>query len=272
MADRKRAALIVGASEGIGKAVAERFMKDGMNVIIFSRREAELRVLEEELKTLAGDPWCAALYQGDISREEDLQGAVAKAVKIFGGLDVLVNVAAAQAAGTVLDVGPDDYAHMFGVNVMGYGLAAKAAIPELLKSDNGAIVSIASLNGCTGVPNRTLYNCTKAAVIEMTKSMACDFPSLRINCVSPGFTASESMIAGLAITGIAPEECAKLISAGTLMQRMARPAEIANVVAFLASSEASYITGQNIVADGGALCFGNYDYEMTKFLRAMDKK
>ena len=106
----------------------------------------------------------------------------------------------------------------------------------------------------------------------MTKSMACDFPSLRINCVSPGFTASESMIAGLAITGIAPEECAKLISAGTLMQRMARPAEIANVVAFLASSEASYITGQNIVADGGALCFGNYDYEMTKFLRAMDKK
>lgn len=272
MENRKRAALIVGASEGIGKAVAEKFVRDGMNVLVFSRRADVLKKVEDELKEISGDPYCASWAQGDITSEADLKAAVEKAVKLFGGLDVLVNVAAAQAAGTVMDVGPDDYALMFGVNVMGYGLAAKAAIPELLKSDSAAIVNVSSLNGNIGVPNRTLYNCTKAAVIEMTQSMACDFPSIRVNCVSPGFTASDSMIAGLAITGIAPEECAKLISAGTLMKRMAEPSEIANVIGFLASDAASYITGQNIVADGGALCFGNYDYEMTKFLRAMEKK
>ena len=271
MEAKKRVALIVGASEGIGKAVAEKFVMDGMNVVVFARRAELLKGVEDHLKEISGDPYCATWASGDITSESDLQAAVQKAVKIFGHLDVLVNVAAAQAAGTVMDVGPEDYAHMFGVNVMGYGLAVKAAIPELLKSESPAIVSVSSLNGNIGVPNRTLYNCTKAAVIEMTQSMACDFPSIRVNCVSPGFTASETMIAGLAITGIAPEECAKLISAGTLMKRMAEPKEIANVIAFLASDAASYITGQNIVADGGALCFGNYDYEMTKFLRAMNK-
>ncbi|MCC8149974.1 MAG: SDR family oxidoreductase [Lachnospiraceae bacterium] len=260
-------ALVIGASEGIGRATAEKFVRNGMNVVVFSRRKEVCSAVAMELQQGSGRKECAISVAGSIDSEEDLQMAVKETIKTYGRLDVLVNVAAAQGAGTVMDAMPEDYEKMFRVNLMGYGLSAKAAIPELLKSEHPAIVNIASLNGCIGVPNRLIYNCTKAAVIEMTQCIACDFPSIRTNCISPGFTASESMMTGLSVTGIAPEQCEKLISSGTLMKRMAKPEEIANIVAFLASDEASYITGQNIIADGGALCFGNYDYEMTKFLR-----
>ena len=266
MSGNRRTALIIGGNDGIGKATAERFVRDGLAVVVFARREEACKAVAGELNQIGGGD-CAAYVKGDITSEADLARAVETAVERFGRLDILVNVAAAQAAGTILEAGPEDYRHMLGTNIMGYGLAAKAAIPALLKSDCAAIVNVASLNGCIGVPNRTLYNCSKAAVIEMTQSMACDFPTIRVNSVSPGFTASESMLAGLSTTGIPPEECARLISAGTIMKRMAAPAEIAGVISFLAGPDASYITGQNIVADGGALCYGNYDYEMTKFLR-----
>lgn len=262
----KRVALITGANDGIGKATAEKLVSTGYGVVIFARREEACKKVTDDLnEKYAKD--AASYYAGDITKPEDLKAAVDLALSKYSRLDVLINCAAMQGAGTVLDVEPEDYEKMFKTNVMGYGLAAKMAIPELLKTESPAIVNIASLNGCIGVAGRTLYNCTKAAIIEMTMSMACDFPAIRINAVSPGFTASESMMLGLGHSGFDAQMCADLISAGTLMKRMAKPSEIANVVAFLASEEASYITGHNLVADGGALCYGHYDHEMEKFMQ-----
>ena len=261
----KRTAFITGANDGIGKATAKKLASKGYNVVVFARREEACIKVVNEINEEFGDD-TAVYYAGDVTIPEDLKNGVALAVSKYGKLDLLVCCAAAQGAGTVLDVEPEDYEKMFKTNVMGYGMAAKMAIPELLKTEKPAIVNIASLNGNIGVAGRTLYNCTKAAVIEMTQSMACDFPAIRVNCVSPGFTASETMMWGLEHSGFDAATCAKLISAGTLMQRMAQPEEIANVVAFLASDDASYITGHNLIADGGALCYGHYDYEMEKFL------
>jgi len=253
-----RIALLTGATDGIGRATAHRFVREGARVVLTGRREAQGNQVAEELAAMAGDPRCARFVRGDVSVEADAHCVVEETVAHFGRLDILVNCAAAQGHGTVLDATPEDYALLLGTNVMGMGLCAKAAIPHLLKSERSAIVNIASLVGNVGVGGRTLYCVSKAAVIEMTKCMAIDFPSIRINCVSPGFTRSHAMMAGLSKLGLDLEECARLLTAGVLMQRMATPDEIANVVLFLASDEASYITGENIVADGGALCFGNY--------------
>lgn len=254
----EKVVLLTGANDGIGRAAALRFVREGAKVAVTGRRENQGRIVVEELIQICGNPDYVLFIQGDISDPQDTVRMVEQTVERFGGLDILINCAAAQAGGTVLDAEPEDYARIFNTNVMGYGLCAKAAIPYLLKKRGSAIVNIASLNGNVGVANRTLYNASKAAVIEMTKSMAVDFPSIRVNCVSPGFTKSDAMMAGLAMTGLEPEECAALISKGVIMQRMAMPEEIANVIVFLASDEASYITGENIMVDGGALCFGNY--------------
>jgi NAD(P)-dependent dehydrogenase (short-subunit alcohol dehydrogenase family) len=254
---KDQVALLTGATDGIGKATAIRFVREGARVVFTGRSQAKGSRALQELAA-AGGEGCAVFVQCDVTDEKAALLAVNTVLEKFGRLNILVNCAAAQAGGTVLDAKPEDYDHIFRTNVMGYGLSAKVAIPQLLKNPGSAIVNIASLNGNVGTVSRTLYNASKAAVIEMTRSMAIDFPTIRVNCVSPGFTRSDAMMAGLASTGLDPDECASLISRGVIMRRMATPDEIAAVILFLASSDASYITGENIMADGGALCFGNY--------------
>ncbi|HAL74894.1 MAG TPA: short-chain dehydrogenase [Clostridiales bacterium] len=253
-----KAVLLTGADAGIGRAAAHRFAREGARVCVTGRREAAGRKIVEELVQISGEKDSVLFVQGDISIKADSIRMIDETVKKFGKLDILVNCAAAQLGGTVLDAEPEDYQKIFNTNVMGYGLCAKAAIPYLNQSTGSAIVNIASLNGNIGTPGRMLYDASKAAVIEMTQCMAIDFPSIRVNCVSPGFTRSDAMMQGLSMTGLDPEECAALISKGTIMKRMAAPEEIANVIVFLASDEASFMTGANIIVDGGALSYGNY--------------
>ncbi len=253
-----RAVLLTGADDGIGFAAARRFAREGASVAVTGRRAEKVRSAAEALSALCAAPARALGVAGDVSVPADVERMVAEAVAAFGRLDVLVNCAALQAGGTVLDATPEDWTRMFAVNVMGYGLCAKAALPHLLRSPMAAVVNVASLNGNVGTASRTVYNASKAAVIEMTMSMACDFPTVRVNCVSPGFTASDAMMHGMGMTGLPAEEAARLLSAGVMMKRFAAPDEIASVIHFLASDEASYMTGSNVLVDGGALCRGNY--------------
>ncbi len=254
------AVLLTGATAGIGKASAVRFAMEGANVCITGRREDVGLAAVKEIEEKAGRPGCAFYLQADLQNYEDSKKAVAAVVEKWGRLDVLVNCGAKQLGGTILDAEPEDYDAMFGTNVKGFGLACKAAIPELRKSPWPAIVNVASVNGNMGVAGRTLYGATKAALILMSRAMAEDFAPIRVNSVSPGFTASAAMMAGMSrTTGIPPEECARLTSAGTALKRMAEPEEQAAVITFLASRDASYVTGENIVVDGGALCVGRYD-------------
>jgi NAD(P)-dependent dehydrogenase (short-subunit alcohol dehydrogenase family) len=250
----QKVALITGGNDGIGRAVAQRFVREGANVVIMARREEKGKEVEKELIAISGDQSCALFVKGNTRIEGDSVNAVARAIEKYGRLDILVNCAAAQGTGTVLDARPEDYDHFFGTNIMGYGLAAKAAIPYLVKSENSAIVNVASLVGIVGTANRMLYDVTKAAIIHMTKCMACDFPSIRINCVSPGFTMSDAERVRLGYYSNDPKALAARLASISLMKRIADPDEQANVILFLASDEASYITGENIVVDGGIFC------------------
>lgn len=251
---KDKVALITGGNDGIGKAVAHRFVREGARVVLMARREEKGKEVENELIAIGSDTDCALFVKGNTKNEEDSVNAVAKVIEKYGHLDILVNCAAAQGTGTVLDAGPKDYDHFLGTNIMGYGLSSKAAIPYLLKFEGSAIVNVASLVGCLGTANRMLYDVTKAAIIHMTKCMACDFPSIRINSVSPGFTMSDAEKVRLGNYSKDPEALAARLSSISLMNRIASPDEQANVILFLASDEASYITGENIVVDGGILC------------------
>lgn len=267
-----RIALLVGATDGIGRAAAHRFAREGAKVAISGRRQHEGQQVEAELAGIAGSPESALFVKGDVTFESDMVRVVNETVARFGGLDILINCAAKQGAGTILEATTDDYIAFLHTNLMGMGLSAKAAIPHLLRSKHAAIVNLGSLVGHIGVAGRTLYCVSKAAVVELTKCMACDFPSIRINCISPGFTSSRHMMAGLSQSGLPPEETARLLCSGVLMERMATPDEVANVILFLASDEASYITGENIMVDGGALCHGNTAYKLTERLKAMQSE
>ena len=267
-----RVALLAGATDGIGRAAAHRFAREGASVAISGRREPEGLQVVAEINEINGGKDRALFVKGDVTIEADTLRVVNETVVRFGGLDILINCAAKQGAGTILEATKDDYDVFFQTNVMGMGLSAKAAIPHLLKSRHAAIVNISSLVGNVGVGGRTLYCASKAAVIEMTKCMAIDFPSIRINCVSPGFTSSRYMMAGLARLGLELEEAGRLLTSGVLMNRLATPEEIANVILFLASDEASYITGENIMVDGGALCYGNHAYKLVERMKAEESE
>jgi NAD(P)-dependent dehydrogenase (short-subunit alcohol dehydrogenase family) len=254
MSFSNKVALITGGNDGIGKATAIRFVREGAKVVLMARREEKGQEAVRELVEIGRDKNCALFVKGDVNSEEDAAYAVSRTIEQYGRLDILVNCAAIQGAGTVLDAKPEDYDRFFKTNIRGYGLCAKAAIPYLLLSEGGAIVNVGSLVGCVGTENRMLYDLSKAAVIHMTKCLACDYPTIRVNCVSPGFTASEAMLQGFAESGNDPEKMMARMSSMTLLNRMATPSEQANVIFFLASDEASYITGENIVVDGGVLC------------------
>jgi meso-butanediol dehydrogenase / (S,S)-butanediol dehydrogenase / diacetyl reductase len=180
-----------------------------------------------------------------------------KTVGAFGKLDILINNAAAQWMGTVLTAKSEDYDYLFSVNVKGYGMCAKYAIPYLRQSDDGVIVNVSSVNGVIGMPGQSLYNVTKAAIIELSKSMAIDFPELRINAILPGFTKTAALDGAMVgfenevVDGSGIEEGYRLLSKGVLRKRIAEPIEIAKAILFLASSDASYITGSTLLVDGG---------------------
>ncbi len=265
--------LLTGATSGIGKAAATRFACEGARVCITGRRPDVGTAAQADIAEACGKPDNILYMEADIKSFADSQRVVAAVVEKWGGLDVLVNCGAKQLGGTILEAEPEDYDEMFGTNVKGIGLACRAAIPELRKSDKAAIVNVASVNGNMGVAARTLYGATKAALILMSKAMAEDFAPIRVNSISPGFTASPAMMAGMSkTTGIPPEECARLVSAGTALRRMAAPEEQAGVITFLASKDASYVTGENIVVDGGALCVGRYDTTLEHDPRVMAAK
>ena len=267
------AVLLTGATDGIGKATAKRFAMEGANVCITGRREEVGQRAVDEIIQAAGRPDCAVFVSADIKKMEDTQHALDVVLEKWGHLDVLCNCGAKQVGGTILEMEPEDYDEVFGTNVKGFGLACKVCIPELFKSQYPAIVNIASVNGNMGVAARTLYGASKAAVILMSKAMAEDFAPIRVNSISPGFTGSDAMLTNMSrITGIPKEECARLTSKGTALKRMATPDEQAAVITFLASRDASYVTGENIVVDGGALCVGRYDVALESDPRVMAAK
>lgn len=248
-----KTAVITGGGAGIGCAIAEAFTKEGANVVITGRRQSALDTVAAGLPSD-----CVLTCAGDVTKYEDAALMVETALKFTGKLDILVNNAAIDPAGSVVDIDPDLWRQVIEINLTGPFLMMKHAIPEMIKSGGGSIVNVASLAGIRCLPGMPAYCSSKAGLIMLTKQVALDYgpENVRCNVVCPGGTRTEmlehSMIpAAKALNTDIDGVLARMASKSPL-RRVATAQEIANVCLCLASDDFSFVTGAEIVADGGA--------------------
>jgi NAD(P)-dependent dehydrogenase (short-subunit alcohol dehydrogenase family) len=238
--------LITGALTGIGRATALAFAKEGATVVAAGRREAEGKALEAELRALGAQ---AAFINADVRHEDDVRRLVDETVARFGRLDVAVNNAGTEGKpGPVTEQTPDSYAAMFDTNVLGTLLSLKHELRVMQAQGSGSIVNVSSTMGERGAANLSLYTASKHAVEGLTKSAALEAAAsgVRVNAVAPGPTET-GMLERLTGT---PDKKAAFYAAVPL-KRGAKPEEIADAIAFLASDKASFITGQVVRINGG---------------------
>lgn len=233
--------VVTGASAGIGANIAERFAAEGARVVLSARTEA---TLAEQVRKMGGG---GALRHkvADASKPDDLEALVTFAVAEFGRLDVMVNNAGSGMLGRVTTVDPAIWHHVLKTDLDSVFYGCRFSIPHLIKT-GGSIINISSVCGVAADPGFHAYNAAKAGVINLTRSIALDHArdGIRANCVSPG------LIITPATSQAGPDVLAKwqkLIP----MRRAGQVQEVSGLVAFLASQDATYITGQNFIVDGG---------------------
>ena len=245
-----KAALITGGGTGIGAAVARRFAASGAAVAITGRRREPIAGVAAELDCLA--------IKADTADADDCVAAVAQTVAEFGGLDILVaNAGILSAAGSVTTLDESDWQGVMDVNVTGVMQIARAAIPAMTDRGGGAIVSISSVAGIRSSKGFADYITSKHALIGLTKTLACDYGAqgIRANTLCPGWVKtpmSDMPVESLAEREhLTPDQARAAMTRYTPLQRMGEPEEIAACVEFLASDDASFVTGATLVADGG---------------------
>jgi NAD(P)-dependent dehydrogenase (short-subunit alcohol dehydrogenase family) len=246
-----KVSLVTGAGSGIGRSIAEVFAREGAAVVVADIDEAGGRATVESVRAAGGR---AEFVRCDVSKEGDCRAAVAAAVEKFGGLNVLVNNAAAFIYGSVEAATYEQWHKVWDVNVVGQAQCVKAALPELRKAGGGAIVNIASQSSFIAQPNYVPYNSSKAGVLQLTRCLAMDLAKekIRVNAVSPGTIRTPAVDACIRTIGMTLEEGYERFGNDAVLKRLGEPIEIAHAVLFLASDEASYVTGANLVVDGGA--------------------
>ena len=245
--------IITGAGTGIGRAIAERFCREGAKVMVAEIEELGGKQTVERILKSGGT---AVFQQTDTSLEDSIQSMVERTVSEFGGIDIVVNNAAAFVFGSIEETGPEEWAKVLSVNVLGYANNIKSALPFLKKSKNSAIsiVNIASVSSFIAQPEFLPYNTSKGAISQMTRCLAMDLAkyNIRVNAVCPGAIYTRASEKHMDFMGLDYEKGRELFGQDAPLKRMGRPDEIANGVLFLASEEASFITGEHLVIDGGA--------------------
>lgn len=236
--------LITGASRGIGRAAAELFAERGCRVLLNYHRSREAaEELERELTARGAD---VMAYGADVSDREQVERMAAACERRFGGADVLVCNAGIARQGLFTDLTPQEWREMMGVHVDGAFHCCRAVLPGMIRKKEGSIVLVSSIWGLTGASCEVAYSTAKAALIGMTKALAKEVgPSgIRVNCVAPGVvdTAMNAALDGETLASLREE---------TPLGRLGTPREIAQAIAFLASPEASFITGQVLSPNGG---------------------
>ena len=244
----KRVAVITGAGSGIGRACAREFAKEGARVVV---ADILPEAAAETVRLIEAAGGTARAVVTDVASPESVQALVAETLGAFSQVHVLLNNAAIQVNKTVEDTTIEEWNREIAVNLGGVFLCSKFFIPHLRKT-RGAIVSMSSVNGFFVEPLCAGYCATKAAIIGLTKAMAIDHgkDGIRVNCICPGY-----IDAGLAegYFEAQPDPAAARASAGKLhaLWRIGRPEEVARAAIFLASDEASFVTGSAMVVDGG---------------------
>lgn len=244
MENVEKAALVTGASRGIGRAIALALAKKGYVVAVnYGGSQAAAESVKAEIEATGGR---AIVIQGDVSKAEDVDKVFAEIKKEFGRLDVLVNNAGITRDSLMLRLKEENWDAVIDTDLKSGFLTMKAAAPIMMKQKKGAIVNIASVVGIMGNIGQINYSAAKAGVIGMTKTAARELAArgIRVNAVAPGFIATS-------MTDVIPEKIKEGMIHSIPLGRMGQAEDVANAVCFLASDEASYITGQVLKVDGG---------------------
>jgi meso-butanediol dehydrogenase / (S,S)-butanediol dehydrogenase / diacetyl reductase len=240
-------ALITGAASGIGSACALRFAQEGARIAGFDR-SAQCDERWKEAARIAPE---AHFATGDVRREEQVASAITAVKQRFGRIDVVVNSAGVAGGGAVHVVPVEEWDRVLDVNLKGTFLVCKHVLPIMMGQGSGGIVNIASIEGIEGSEGGSAYNASKGGVVLLSRNIAMDYArkGVRVNAVCPGFIETPMLQNVLDNPGLADFKAR--IADAHQMGRLGRPEEIANAVLFLASDEASFVTGHALVVDGG---------------------
>lgn len=246
---KDKVAIVTGIGAGIGEAIAIRFAEEGAKQILNDIDEPNGKAVLEKVRQAGG---LAELVVGDISKESTGQALADAAVASFGRIDIVVNNAANFTQIGVETATVEQWQKVLGVNVIGTALVSKHAIPHM-KKNGGSIVNIASMSGIIAQPNFATYNSSKGAEIMMTKCMAMDLApwNIRVNAICPGCIVTSASFREVERMGLTFEEWRDRMAPLHLLNRLGQPEEVANPTVFMASDEASFITGAILTVDGG---------------------
>ncbi|MCF9123160.1 SDR family oxidoreductase [Vibrio parahaemolyticus] len=238
---KNKVALVTGSANGIGLAIAKRLYEEGANVALADWNEEQLANAVEGF-----DKQRVSAHSIDVSDPDKVAALISDVVTRFGKLDILVNNAGVHVPGSVIEGSVEDWKKISGVNIDGVVCCAKFALPELLKT-KGCMVNTASVSGLGGDWGAAFYCASKGAVVNLTRAMALDHGAegVRINAVCPSLVKTN-------MTNGWPQEIRDKFNERIALGRAAEPEEIASVVTFLASDDASFINGVNLPVDGGA--------------------
>ena len=240
-----KVAIVTGAAQGIGRQIALTFAQEGANVVIGDLKDDGGRATVQEIMTAGGNAICRIC---DVSRPEQVQALVEAATTHFQRLDVLVNNAAAWKGGTVVDMPLADWELGRSTILDAAFYTCKYAIPAMTAGGGGSIISISSVHGLLAARRSAAYEAAKGGLILLMKQIACDFgpQGIRANCICPGLIVTEKNR-----MGVEQPERARFNAEVYPVRRYGTPQDIANTALFLASDEATFISGQAIAVDGG---------------------
>ncbi|MES2900787.1 MAG: SDR family oxidoreductase [Pseudomonadota bacterium] len=244
----QQVAIVTGATQGIGLACARRLLQDGARVMLVDIKPEGAAIAQD-----LGEQ--ARFFAADVSLKVDVDAMIAATLEAFGRIDILVNNAGVTHAADFLDLSEDDFDRVLRINLKSMFLCGQAAARKMTGQRSGCIINMSSVNSELAIPNQVPYVVSKGGINQLTKVMALNLAphGIRVNGVGPGTILTE--LAKKAV--LASPEARHTILSRTPLGRCGEPEEIASVVAFLASADASYMTGQTMYVDGGRLAL-NY--------------